>query len=73
MNTGDPELDAFLPRVPTLRTSDLIGFVADPRALAARLGLSSLYPSDARSVCDAALDAIKDEIDRRLPIPEGGS
>ena len=70
MSTSDPELDALLPRISTMRTSDLIGFVADPNALVAPLGLSSLYPDDARSIRSAALVAIKNEIDRRLPIPE---
>jgi hypothetical protein len=69
MSTGDPELDAFLGNVPAMKTSDLLDLIMNSSALTQRLSLWSQYPNDARSIRDAAVVAIKAEIDRRLPIP----
>lgn len=69
----DPVLDAFLARIPTMKTSDLIGFMADASALAKNLCMAMHPAEDALHIGLAAIFAIKDEIDRRFPISRGGS
>lgn len=73
----DAKLDTFVMRLPTLRTSDLFGYLADHVALTTALGI--LWDGiqvegnfdRQRLISYAAVLAIKDEIDRRFPIPGG--
>ncbi len=73
----DERLDAFRARLPAMRTSDLIFYPSDNVALAIVLGLGEpTYRHDAertKLIAYAAIFAIKDEIDRRLPIPKEGA
>lgn len=70
----DDKLDAFVARVPTMRTSDLFSYLADPAPLTTALGLMRNEDDLARLklIGIAAVFAIKDEIDRRFPIPKKG-
>lgn len=71
------KLTAFREELPAMRMSDLIGYMTDPKALLAALGIvqdDTLVQNDveyARIVSIAAIMALKDEIDQRFPIPEG--
>lgn len=74
-NIQDELLDTFIARIPTLRTSDLFGYIADHVALTTALGIledGELIDDDlerAKLVSYAAVLALKDEIDRRFPVP----
>lgn len=70
----DEKHAAFLSRVPELRTSDLFEYLADPDygSLTATLGLMAneeLTEDELTRVLFAAVFAVKDEINRRFPIP----
>jgi hypothetical protein len=70
----DEKHTAFLSRVPKLRTSDLFEYLADPdyNTLTTTLGLmdnEELTADELTLVLFAAVFAVKDEINRRFPIP----
>lgn len=72
-NLRDPSLVAFLSHLPTMRMSDLVGYLVDPEALAKalELRLHKRVVNDAEEahlIAFAAIFAIKDEIDRRFPL-----
>jgi hypothetical protein len=69
-------LTAFLARIPKLRTSDLFEYIADHdySTLTTTLGLvnnEELTEDDLRLLISTAVFAVKDEINRRFPIPTG--
>lgn len=71
----DEKLNELRKQLPKMRTSDLFCYVADAWSLLTRLGITkdgALVSADvehAQIVTYAASLAIKDEIDRRFPIP----
>lgn len=72
----DEKLDELREQLPKMPTSGLFCYVIDQKALMTRLGILSdveLVSDDvehSQIVTFAAVLAIKDEIDRRFPIPE---
>jgi hypothetical protein len=74
MHFKHPHLDRFLTLVPTLRMSDLIACLTDQQALMLWIGGAPgdvLTAEQKEYLRYAAVLAIKAEIDRRFPIPEG--
>ena len=76
-NLQDPKLDTFCASLPTMRASDLFSYIADHTALR-----NALIDDDDAAITDiertklvlyAAVLAIKDQIDRRFPVPATGS
>lgn len=69
-----PRLDRFLEGLPKTRASDLVALLFDAQTLGARIGaFVDVDDAQARVLFYSALLAVKDEIDRRLPIPKGAS
>lgn len=68
-----PRLDAFRAKIPTLKTSELIGCSIDPGHVASVVCVTPITAAqptdDDREALMAAMLAIGDEIDRRIPIP----
>ncbi len=65
-----PTLDGFRKQVKTLKTSELLILMGDPKSVAQALALSMQVATPAdQEVFMAALLALGDEIDRRIPIP----
>ena len=74
MHFEHPQLDHFIKLVPTLRMSDLVACLSDQQALMLWIGGAPgdvLTAEEKEHLRYAALLAIKAEIDRRFPIPEG--
>lgn len=73
VHRGDwPALDELIDRLPTLPTSSVVGYMCDPDALASLLRVAPSYPVSTRdsiAYMSAAMIALQDEIDRRIPIP----
>lgn len=65
-----PPLEAWRVSVRTLKTSDLLGLAGNPELLAYKLTVS-LPPASERDqeILMAAMLALSEEIDRRIPIP----
>jgi hypothetical protein len=68
-----PRLDAFRAKIPTLKTSELIGCSIDLGHVASVVCITPITAAqptdDDREALMAAMLAIGDEIDRRIPIP----
>jgi hypothetical protein len=74
MHFEHPQLDRFITLVQTLRMSDLIACLTDQQALMLWIGGAPgdvLTREQKEYLRYAAVLAIKAEIDRRFPIPEG--
>ncbi len=67
-------LDVLRARLPSLRTSMVLGYMSEPNALLALLGLSpesiAVNGIPPAAIMAAAMIAIQDEVDRRFPVAD---
>ncbi len=69
-NVHTPKLDALRAKVPTMKTSDLIGLACNPDALAHHLSVANMTDSMQQAIFMAGSVAIGTELDRRIPVPK---
>jgi len=67
-NQTSPKLDAFRATLRTERTSNLIAYYTSPEALLNLVDDSFLSDEEVKLLIAAAVVAVGDEIDRRIPM-----
>lgn len=69
-NVKTAKLDALRVKIPTMKTSELIGLACNPDAVCFHLGVSDMTNQGQQAIFMAGALAIGDEIDRRIPTPK---
>lgn len=64
-----PKLVAFRAHVLSMKTSELIGCMSNPDQVAGVISTGAIFSDEDKEAAMAAMLAIADEIDRRMPIP----